>query len=318
MITKEKLALNLVTLKQRLPTKPKVFSPKYPKTIRESLQYYCNRRTVHGLQFATVNLSENNWPLPWWINPEKIRIGFWNKLNYQKWWKALKVKKNIKTIEVYDFFAIIVINQSLFKRPIDEVMIEAFSANRNYAFARLSTNPILQSKKEIMKSIQLSYKKCNWIACITTLLSLIDYVTRKLLKTENLSMGVLKICQLFEQNGFSLETANNLMPFSTIVQSHFYKGMSPMEEIEKLHIKLEKTDFGIIGPALSSFIRFANIYYSYYKSDSDSAQTMQINRHAILHGSISNFGSITNTVKVITFLYLMLELEPVFDILLAE
>jgi hypothetical protein len=81
---------------------------------------------------------------------------------------------------------------------------------------------------------------------------------------------------------------------------------------------MQETDFGLIGPALSSFIRFANIYYSYYKEDVEAKEIQLLNRHAILHGSISEFGTKTNTVKLITFLYLMLELEDIFEILLAE
>lgn len=82
---------------------------------------------------------------------------------------------------------------------------------------------------------------------------------------------------------------------------------------------MEETDFGIIGPALSSFIKFANIYYGYYIEENETEEVQSlINRHAILHGAISNFGNKVNAVKLITFLYLMLELEDVFNILLEE
>jgi hypothetical protein len=129
---------------------------------------------------------------------------------------------------------------------------------------------------------------------------------------------VSRICKLFAQNGFSLENAGDLMPHFTFVLSH--KPGQPLfsEERDQWFRKMQETDFGFIGPALSSFIRFANIYYSYYKEDTETEETQSLNRHAILHGSINDFGTKANTVKLITFLYLMLELEEVFKILLKE
>ncbi len=50
----------------------------------------------------------------------------------------------------------------------------------------------------------------------------------------------------------------------------------------------------------------------------DGTDSSEINRHAILHGSINSFGTRFNVIKLITFLYLMLELEPVFKILFDE
>ncbi|MGN6341617.1 MAG: hypothetical protein ACTHML_11670 [Ginsengibacter sp.] len=180
------------------------------------------------------------------------------------------------------------------------------------------SNSMLKPKKEIIESIWKSYRNRNWVACINTLYPLVDFVTRRLLKTKNLSIDVSKICKLFTQNGFSLENAGDLMPHFTFVLSH--KPGQPLfsKEREEWFKKMQETDFGFIGPALSSFIRFANIYYSYYKEDTEADQSQLLNRHGILHGSIDNFGTKVNAVKLITFLYLILELEDIFEILLAE
>ncbi len=143
-----------------------------------------------------------------------------------------------------------------------------------------------------------------------------DFIARKLLKTTNLGVDIGKICKLFQQNGFTLDTVDFLMPHITLM-SLMKPGESLFgEEWTSIREKVKNNNFGLIGPALSSFLRFANHYYGYYKEDVEEVNV--INRHAILHGSVNLFGNKVNAVKLITFLYLMLELEPVFSVLLKE
>lgn len=180
-------------------------------------------------------------------------------------------------------------------------------------------NQLLQKKKPIIESMYRNYKKRDWVACIIILFPIIDFVTRRILKTKNLGIDVSRICKLFDQNGFSLENVDNLMPH--IAFSFSRKKGQPYFDEESLEWlrKLGEFDFGLIGPALSSFIRFANIYYAYYKEDEEKEEEISVlNRHAILHGSINHFGTKVNTIKLLTFLYLMLELESVLDTLFAE
>lgn len=318
MITKDKLAINLKELKSRIPSKPRTYTSEHPKEIGEALKFYCNQRTVHGVQACTTNLNDDNWPLPLWFDAENVRVGFWNKLYYRRQYNSGGKGKKFKGLKEFDFFTVLVMNHICFKLSFDEIIIEAFDANKKYAFHMLLSNPILESKKEIIESARKSYNNGNWVACISTLFPLIDFVTRRLLMTKNLGVDVSKICKLFAQNGFSLETAGDLMPHFTFVFSHQQGQPFFSKEREEWFQKMTETDFGLIGPALSSFIRFANIYYSYYKEEIQTEETPLLNRHAILHGSISNFGTKTTTVKLITFLYLILELEAVFEILLTE
>jgi hypothetical protein len=318
MITKEKLTINLKELKGRIPSKPATYTQEHPKRIGEALIFYCNQRTVHSVQACTSSLNEDNWPLPLWFDPDKVRIGFWNKLYYRKQYNSWQKRKKFRGLKEFDFFSVPVMNHIFFKLSFDQIIIEAFDANKNYAFQMFLSNSILKSKMGIIESVRKSYGHSNWVACISTIFPLIDFVTRKLLGTKNLSIDVSRICKLFAQNGFSLENAGDLMPHFTFVLSH--KPGQPLfsEERDQWFRKMQETDFGFIGPALSSFIRFANIYYSYYKEDTETEETQSLNRHAILHGSINDFGTKANTVKLITFLYLMLELEEVFKILLKE
>lgn len=319
MITKDKLALNLKDLKSRIPLKPKKYTKEYPRTIEEALKYYCNKRTVHSVQACTKNLNDENWPLPLWFDSENIKVGFWNKFYYKKQYNSWQKGKKFKGIKEFDFFWIPLLNNFFFKRTYNETLIESFEANSKYAFQRLLLNPLLQPKTLILESIQKSYKKSDWIACISTIFPLLDFIARKILKTNNLGIDVSKICKLFEQNGFTLENAGDLMPHIAFVSSHQPGQAFFNKEREAWFEKMIEYDFGLIGPALSSFIRFANIYYSYYKEDQETGDEVTLlNRHAILHGSINNFGSKINTIKLLTFLYLILELESVFEILFAE
>ncbi len=319
MITKDKLALNLKNLKSKIPVKPKTYTEEHPTTIKEALNYYCNRKTVNGTQFCTKDFNNENWPLPLWFEPSNVKVGFWNKLFYRRQYKSWGKKRKFKKIKEFEFFFVITLNKYFFGRNFDKTLTEAFAVNSKNAFQKILLNPILQSKQIIFKSIIKSYKKSDWVACICTIFPLIDFVSRKLLKTSNLSTDVSKICKLFEQNGFPLENAGNLMPHTEFLST--FKSGQPFNSKERLEWfeKMSEYDFGLIGCALSSFIRFANIYYSYYKEDQEAEGGVTlINRHAILHGSINQFGSKVNTIKLLTFLYLILELESVFEILFAE
>lgn len=318
MINKDKLALNLKALKSKIPLKPTEYTSNYPKTIEEALTLYCNQSTVHTIQACATELNEQNWPLPLWYNGNNMRIGFLNKILYYRCLKAYNKKsKWFRKLRYVEAFIMPFWLHFHFEKTYDQILLEAFEVNFQYAFERLSSKTTLQAKRKIIESVKRSYKSQDWIACISTIFPLIDFVSRKFLNTSKLSIDVIKICRLFEQNGFSKDTASDLMPHFTFVRSHKPGEQFFSEEREIWFNKMNEYDFGLIGPALSSFIRFANIYYGYFKEDREQELTL-INRHAILHGSINNFGSKTNAAKLFTFLYLMVELEPVFEILFAE
>lgn len=279
---------------------------------------YCNKSTVHSVQACTKGLNDENWPLPLWFDLDNVKVGFFNKLYYRKQYNSWQKGVKFNGLKEFDFFWVPVLNKMFFKRTFDESLLEAFDANSKYAFNKLFTNPILHSKKEILESIKQNYKRRDWVASISTIFPLIDFVVRRILKTTNLGIDVSKICKLFEQNGFSIENAEHLMPNAAFVSSFQLGKPYFSEERNEWFNKMLEHDFGLIGPALSSFVKFSNIYYSYYKEDQQTEQITQLNRHAILHGSISQFGTKVNTVKLLTFLYLILELEFVFEILFKE
>ena len=314
MISKEKLVSNLNILRNKIPQKPDIYTSDHPISIKEALEKYSRQRTVHLVETFTYTFNNENWPLPLWFDPKNIRVGFWNKLYYKRYHKSMFKKKYIG-FKDFHYLCVPSINNIFFKQSIDESLIEAFDVNITYIQNQLESNVTLQSKSFILKDIFRCYKKKYWISCISTLFPLLDYVTRKLLKTKNLRTDIKTICKLFEEIGFSIETVDYLMPHITLVNAFFHSELT-WEEKQELQNKIIDNKFGLIGPALSSFLRFANSYYSYYSED--KGEPIIFNRHAILHGSINEYGTQVNAIKLLTFLYLFLELEPIFEILLDE
>lgn len=299
-----------------MPKKPAVYTSKHPVNLKEALFLYANTRTVNGIQASTMSFNQNNWPLLLWVNPFNIKFGFFNKLYYRKWHKSFNSKRKFTGIKNFDYLSIPYINQTSFKKHFDESILEGFDVNKIYVQKKLKSNHLLLSKSLIIDEIFNTFNKQLWTASICTILPILDFLTREILNTKNLSTDMGKISKLFEQNGFSLETVDYLMPHITLVMSSDPEKKLSKKEKDELHEKVKNNNFGIIGPALSSFLRFANHYYGYYRED--IRQNNIINRHAILHGSTNSFGNKVNTVILITFLFLLLELEPVFNILLKE
>lgn len=314
IITNEQFALNLKVLKAKIPVKPEKFTSEYPKTLEECLVFYCNQRTLHLLQINTILLNQDNWPLPLWFNPDKFKFGFTNRLYILS---SKTQRKSLSKNKGFTYVSYILNNRLFYGLKLQEIIIEAFEANIKYAFARLENNPLLIEKKNLLYSIIKSYKCKNWIACITTILPLMDFIARRILRTNNLKYDIKKICQLFEKNGFSIDNAEDLMPFMNSIITRKEDIPDFISNPEKWE-KLKDFDFGIIGCALSSFIRFANLYYSYFKEDTFQNNLTVLNRHAILHGSSTNFGTQENTIKLLSFLILVVELEKIFEILLLE
>lgn len=313
MITKEKLAQNLKNLRLGLPQKPSHYVSDYPVDIESAFSKYCNQSTVHGLETCVRNFNENDWPIVLWYDPEDTKFGRTNMMFY-KWIEITwKMKRKLKGFGV---LWMPVLNQLLLKKDFDKSLVQAFSANRKYFFKRIKSNPILNSKTAIIDEISKTFTSGYWSACICITLPLLDFVARRIFKTSKLSTDIGKICKLFAQNGFASESVDHLMPHVTMVMSMSTENRMSKEDQDALYEKIKDNNFGVIGAVLSSFLRFANQYYSYYKEDLQEINV--INRHAILHGSVTQFGTKINTIKLLTFLFLLLELNPVLNILLDE
>ncbi|MBS1522444.1 MAG: hypothetical protein JST50_15700 [Bacteroidetes bacterium] len=322
MITKERLIKNLKTLKDTLPGKPSQYTDDYPKTIKDALSKYSNKRSVNALENNTHNLNKLNWPLPLWVNPDKIDVGFWNEYYWKKWVKSWDKKQKYTKPAGFYWLWIPVFGNTFSNNKIDSFLVEIFDINLKYIENKILNNPLLVTKRSIIIDVFLAYKSKNYSASISTLFPIIDFVIRKFIATESLTTSVTKVCKLFSECGFDLEKIDYLMPSIALEKYIYSEGVENVgkkiqsAEFSLLAKQVEKNKYGIIGAALNSFLLFSNNYYARYMNDTGDHDI--INRHAILHGSVNAFNTKINAVKLFTYFFLILELEPIFNILFDE
>jgi len=84
------------------------------------------------------------------------------------------------------------------------------------------------------------------------------------------------------------------------------------------HDKVVENDLRLVGIGLGSFVDTASTFYEYYRKNPTDDSIDELNRHAVIHCAPVNFNSKLHAAKLLTFIDLTLELEPVFKILLAE
>lgn len=336
MITPERFSSNFQYLQTLIPTKPIEYTPEYPDNVNDSFKLYLRQSALNLLQTTTMSYIDEEWPLPMWFDPNHIRIGFINRLNYNKFSQSFTDKKSpildwytpysrvIKYMgkipnktPIWDYLLFPFINKHFFNQDFSESMVVAFDCNFKYIERKISGNPTLYDKKAIIHDVFVTYKKGLYIGSITTIFPLLDYVARRFLKVKKLNKDVRGICKLFESCGYGFSNADHLMSFaaSMRVMGKVYEENGSIKGWGEATEKIKETNLGMIGPLLSSFLKFANSYYSHFQDENDKPPNT-LNRHGILHGSITSFGTKVNVVKLITFLYLFLELEPVFEILM--
>jgi hypothetical protein len=181
---------------------------------------------------------------------------------------------------------------------------------------------LLADKHSAIRELIIVYKEKKYNSCISIVFPLIDFIVRKFLGTSNFRYGVTNICKLFKECGFDFTSISQLMP--NVAFSEYMESKAPMKLFEILETqeykdfskRIEQFNLGIIGGALNSFLWFSNNYYSYYTEDMNASNI--INRHAILHGSVNDFDNKVNAAKLLTYFYLLLELEPVLLILFDD
>lgn len=262
--------------------------------------------------------------MPLWVDPDNIKIGFWNNYHFKKWhneWPGAKDNK-FKGFKDFNWLWAPVLGDMFSEGKIDWRLLQAFDTNNKYFEKQLLKHPLLLDKQSTIKELLIVFKQGKYNVCISTIFPLIDYIVRKLLVTTNLTISIPKICKSFKECGFDYDSINQLMP--TIALREYIESITPKKHFQywksaeyiEFSKKIQQFNFGIVGVALNSFLKFSNNYYSYYREDIGAINI--INRHAILHGSVNLFDNKVNATKLFTYLYLLLELEPVFTILFNE
>lgn len=344
----KKLKVNLEKLKSIIPTKPSLHTDDYPKSIEESLHKYLRQRTICVMRPACWIYDKYNWPLPLYVDPKNIKIGYMsefmftkldmNSFRYFDMFSSFQITKNQpyemkprfilrimwllryrkrRKLEYYDWFIVPILCHFFKVINIDDFNIQLFEVNYSYFQLKILENKLLIDKKELMVEIFDNFKRGNYASCICTLYPIIDFLTRQYFETTKFDKDITSVNAMFKAAGFSLTEIDNLKPGAA---THKFHNLVYEKKItwEQANVLSEKNEYnlGFPGVALSSFLHFSFQYYQYHRAD--SAQTNHLNRHAILHGSSNDYGTKLNAIKLFTYLFLMLELEPVLKIVFNE
>jgi len=341
----KKLKANLEKLRKTIPKKPAQHTNHFPKSIEESLTLYLRHRTIDVMRYACWMYDRHNWPLPLYVNPNNIQIGYLNEFMFTKLGMndlkyfdlvgALRLEKgedfdmprNLltrimwllrynkrKKLEYYDYQIVPLICQFFGIKNIGTFNTELFVTNYKYLYKRILENPILIEKKPILREVFYNFNKGNYYSCITTLYPILDYLIRRYFDTKDFGKDLVSVNAMFKAAGFDSQEIDNLKPGAAIrkLSELERRGEITMDEYKSMSNQHEH-GLGFVGMALSSFLHFSNKYYAYYRHDKGNSDIL--NRHAILHGSSNDFGTKTNAIKLISYLFLTLELEPALKIL---
>ncbi len=190
-------------------------------------------------------------------------------------------------------------------KHIFRAMRYLFSKHANDIFRYWENAPILKSKFPIIRDIQNTYRKKYWAACIPTTLSLLDYLMRVYFQSDTLNVSVQTLRNAFEKAG--------LLPKDLKPGYAIWDGTKDSENGNTFFSSTDE-DLRLPGVFLSSFVEFANSYYSWAKRDLSSNQSV-LNRHTVMHCA-SEYWTEENCIKILTFFDLGLRLEPALKIII--
>jgi hypothetical protein len=232
---------------------------------------------------------------------------------------VIRLNKKRSTQLYFHWFNAVIIAQFYNILDIDNLVIDLFNTNFEYYKDKVINNPLLKNKDAVLKDIFDTYKNQNYAACIYSLFPILDFLTREVFNTNKLGRDITSINAMFKAAGYTLDDIDNLKPAGKAVKLNAL--MMEKKLTSEEYNNIIKNDFkdeqnlGLPGVALSSFLHFGAIYYDFYRNDT---KVVDMNRHAIMHGANDSFANQVNCVKLFTYLYLMLELEPVLRIVFNE
>jgi hypothetical protein len=150
-------------------------------------------------------------------------------------------------------------------------VIEMFEANQKLCKSKLLNHPYLVDWKRTIEEIFSCYKRGFWASCIYTIFRMLDFIARKVLKTENLRKDIQTICKLFREIGIGQEETDVFMAVTNavMVRHKMREGQVSPERGKALTEKGYSYSLNMIGSALGSFLQFSNRYYCYFKADLD-------------------------------------------------
>ncbi len=301
-IRPKELVANLEILRGKIARKPVDYIPQndYPCSIDDSFSRYTRTRHVNFiLSLSDVLRLEFGWPFPffvlslsqskYWLLTAALPIMAWVYVRI-----SLKSMLHWSTDEV---------KKAWFANIVDKSIVKLVQLSSRKLFRQWRSTKMLDAHHQELKEIQEIYVKGYCYSCVSAVFPLLDYVCRELLQTENLTKGVGHINKIFSQANICLES---LRPGHGAWDYAEKNGANAQESSNK--------DLRLVGIALDSFLQFAAIYYRHFTQGQD---TSVLNRHAVLHGARGKIWTKEDATKLLLFLDLMINLLPVFEILLA-
>jgi hypothetical protein len=295
-------------LSRLIARKPPRFTSEWASSIEQAFTHYTRTSTVNLFQRVNECLIELDWPFPAYLDlkGELQRIARENKPKRWKWIWNIETSWRGPSLPLLVVAAGMTPAKGLDKNPLDEGMTGLFRRNDAEVFRALRQASILQPKLQIIKEVELAYRRRMWAACISTTVPLLDFAMRAYFQTEKLNVSLQVLRDAFF-NEAKLRP-KDLMPGIAIWDGH----VDP--EKGNTFAKSLNEDLRLPGIYLSSFFEFADRYYGWYSS-ADKTPRTALNRHAIMHCS-SEYWAEPNAVRILTFLDLTLRVEPVLKVLI--
>jgi hypothetical protein len=295
-------------LSRLIARKPPTYTSEWASTIDQAFTLYTRTSTIDLFQMLNQLLVELDWPFPAYIDlkAELEDISKQYDPKRPNWIKRMRRAWKGPSLQLVALAGSSAHSQDSNFSVIDDGMTYLFWRHHKEVFSRVSTCGVVQPQSQLIHEIQQAYQRSMWASCITTAVSLLDFVMRSYFKTERLNVSIQVLRDAFYSEA-KLEP-KDLMPGSTVPRERF----SPNGR--NAPIKSLNEDLRLPGIYLSSFFEFGNRYYEWCKSDSPSRGTA-LNRHAIMHCA-SNYWTEANAVRILTFLDLTIKLQHPLEILI--
>lgn len=297
------LPRNLRYLSTLVARKPDEFTSEWAATPDEAFSLYTRTSTVNLILSMNNVLAEQGWPFPAYLNlREEVDVSNSWPLTRRKVLRSIITGKRILQAPLLAFAL----------RPTPEEREQSTSAAMTFLFWRHSKtifqswrrHHLLKDKEPIVDSINTTYKKRLFAACMPTVLGLLDFILRDYFQTDRLNVSIQTLRNAFERAGV---LPKHLKPGSGVWR------LKNVPETTILFPSIEQ-DLRLPGVFLSSFVEFGSSYYGWYTT-ADPNRQAPLNRHAIMHCA-SNYWSLTNAVKLLSFFDLTLRLERVLKIVI--
>ncbi|MDZ7762523.1 MAG: hypothetical protein U5L00_20025 [Desulfovermiculus sp.] len=294
---------NLRYLSALVARKPDEFTAEWAATPDEAFSLYTRTSTVNLILSWNNFLAEQGWPFPAYLNHrDEVDVSKSWPLTRWKLLRSIITGKRILQTPLLAFA--LKPTPAEREQSTSNAMTFLFWRHSKRIFQYWRRHHLLKNKETIVDSISCTYKKRLFAACMPTVLGLLDFILRNYFQTERLNV--------------SIQTLRNAFEKACILPKHLKSGSGIWDvknepENTILFPSLEQ-DLRLPGVFLSSFVEFGSSYYGWYAT-ADPSRQAPLNRHAIMHCA-SNYWSLNNAVKLLSFFDLTLRLERVLKIVI--